>query len=64
MWITQNIHVGGEFSEDQHPMEAYNSGVATLNGLTSLFKAMCNFVGIEAGSISRYVSFNIIKVIY
>ena len=58
MQIDQNIHVGGEFKKAQHPMEVYNSGFATLNGLTSLFKIMCNFMGIESGLILGYVNYN------
>ena len=58
MWIAKNIKVGGEFYENQDPLIAYNSGVATLNGLTSLFKVMCNFLNIQAGSISGYVKYN------
>ena len=58
MWIAQNIKPGGEFYEDQNPIEAYKSGIATLNGLTSLFKAMCNLLEIEAGLISGYYKYN------
>ena len=58
MWIAQNIKPSGEFYENQNAIDAYNSGKATLNGLTSLFKSMCTLVNIVAGSISGYYKTN------
>ena len=58
IWISQNIRPGGDFYEDQHPVDAYNLGEATLKGLTALFKTMCNLLKIEAGSISGYFKYN------
>ena len=58
MWIAQNIKPGGDFYENQDALYAYNTGVATLYGLTSLFTKMCNLLNIEAGSISGYYKYN------
>ncbi len=59
MWIAQNINFyGGNFYEDQDPVDAYDSGQATLYGLTSLFNKMCNLLEIEAGSILGYYKYN------
>ena len=53
-WIATNIEleVNGENDE---PTSVYNSGKGTGKGISSLFKKMCDYLKIEAGTISRYL---------
>ena len=53
-WIATNIEleVNGENDE---PTTVYNSGKGTGKGISSLFKKMCDFLKIEAGTISGYL---------
>ena len=53
-WITKNIkYVYSEESQD--PVTVYNSGIGNVQGISSLFNRICQYLEIESGSILGYV---------
>ena len=53
-WIAKNIELEVN-GENDDPTSVYNSGKGTGKGISSLFKKMCDFLKIEAGTISGYL---------
>ena len=53
-WIATNIELEVN-GENEDPTSVYNSGKGKGKGISSLFKKMCDFLKIEAGTISGYL---------
>ena len=57
-WITQNIIYDcylNKLDNNETPTDVYKSGKGTSKGISDLFKAMCNYMGIESDSISGLI---------
>jgi hypothetical protein len=54
-WITQNINVNCvDYNKEESPVAAYNSGVGSFVGITSLFNIMCSNMNIESVTITGF----------